>query len=114
LSGVVGKRKIKPIKNIMFKEPFSFAGRIRRSELWIGAIIFLFGIGIVAGLASSSDIFGLGFIPLIWFKLAQNAKRCHDRGNSGFFQIIPFYWIWMYFADGDKGPNQYGEDPKSR
>ena len=98
----------------MFKEPFSFEGRIRRSELWIGAIIFLIGFGVVAGLSSSSEFFVLGFIPLFWFKLAQNAKRCHDRGNSGFFQIIPFYWLWMYFADGDKGLNQFGEDPKSR
>ena len=102
-----------PLQKPMFKEPFSFEGRIRRSELWIGAIIFLFGMGVVAGLSSSSEIFVLGFIPLIWFKLAQNAKRCHDRGNSGFFQIIPFYWLWMYFAEGDKGPNQFGEDPKS-
>jgi uncharacterized membrane protein YhaH (DUF805 family) len=63
LSGVGGQPKIRPTKNIMFKEPFSFAGRIRRSELWIGAIIFFFGIGIVAGLASSSDILALALFP---------------------------------------------------
>ena len=93
----------------MFKKPFSFEGRIRRSEFWIGAFIFIFGIII----CSSSSILGLGFIPLIWFKLAQNAKRCHDRGNSGFFQLIPFNGLWMAFAEGDKGPNQYGENPKA-
>jgi uncharacterized membrane protein YhaH (DUF805 family) len=93
----------------MFKNPFSFEGRIRRSEFWIGAFIFIFGIII----CSSSSILGLGYIPLIWFKLAQNAKRCHDRGNSGFFQFIPFYGLWMAFAEGDKGPNQYGENPKA-
>ena len=93
----------------MFKKPFSFEGRIRRSEFWIGAFIFIFGITI----CSSSSILGLGYIPLIWFKLAQNAKRCHDRGNSGFFQLIPFYGLWMAFAEGDKGPNQYGENPKA-
>jgi len=97
----------------MFKEPFSFEGRIRRSEYWAGIFIFLISVGIVAGLCSSSDIFVLGFIPLFWFKLAQNVKRCHDRDNSGFFQLIPFYGLWMAFAEGDKGPNQYGEDPKS-
>jgi uncharacterized membrane protein YhaH (DUF805 family) len=44
--------------------------------------------------------------------LAQGAKRCHDRGNSGIWQIIPFYGLWMLFADGDLGRNEYGANPK--
>jgi len=93
----------------MFKKPFSFEGRIRRTEYWIGSFIYMFGIFI----CSFSSILGLGYIPLIWFVLAQGAKRCHDRGNSGFFQLIPFYGFWMAFAEGDKGPNRFGEDPKT-
>jgi uncharacterized membrane protein YhaH (DUF805 family) len=52
------------------------------------------------------------WIPLAWFMLAQGAKRCHDRGNSGWWQIIPFYGLWMLFADGEIGDNEYGENPK--
>lgn len=54
----------------------------------------------------------LFYIPLLWFAWAQGAKRCHDRNNSGFFQLIPFYAFWMLFAAGDKGDNDFGPDPK--
>jgi uncharacterized membrane protein YhaH (DUF805 family)/uncharacterized protein YfcZ (UPF0381/DUF406 family) len=50
--------------------------------------------------------------PMWWFLLAQGAKRCHDRNNSGWYQIIPFYFLWMLFAKGDSSGNRYGETPK--
>ena len=53
-------------------------------------------------------------IPVYWFIFAQGAKRCHDRGNSGWYQIIPFYVLWMLFAEGDTGENNYGDDPKEK
>lgn len=51
-------------------------------------------------------------VPYFWFIWAQGAKRCHDRGNSGWFQIIPFYGLWMLFAEGETGTNEYGNSPK--
>jgi len=33
-------------------------------------------------------------------------------GNSGWWQLIPFYAIIMIFQDGQPGTNQYGENPK--
>ncbi len=51
-------------------------------------------------------------IPGYWFIFAQGAKRCHDRGNSGWYQIIPFYGLWMLFADSEIGKNEYGLNPK--
>ena len=53
-------------------------------------------------------------IPLYWFMWAQGAKRCHDRGNSGWYQLIPFYGLWMLFGDVDECENDYGFDPKGR
>ena len=55
----------------------------------------------------------LSFIPLLWFLIAQGAKRCHDRGNSGWYQLIPFYVFWLLFADGESGKNEYGLNPKN-
>jgi uncharacterized membrane protein YhaH (DUF805 family) len=49
---------------------------------------------------------------MLWFLWAQGAKRCHDIGNSGWYQIIPFYVFWMLFANGQKETNQYGINPK--
>jgi uncharacterized membrane protein YhaH (DUF805 family) len=54
----------------------------------------------------------ISFMPMIWFSWAQNAKRCHDRGNSGWYQIIPFYVFILLFGGSDEGTNEYGDNPK--
>tara|TARA_R110002049_G_scaffold309272_1_gene519818 strand:+ start:16831 stop:17199 length:369 start_codon:yes stop_codon:yes gene_type:complete len=105
----------------MFKNPFSFKGRIRRTEYGITYLIYL-AVSLLQELITtqlSDDIFSillilLIWVPLIWFYLAQGAKRCHDRGNNGWYQIIPFYVFWMIFADSDYGPNEYGDNPKGQ
>ena len=100
----------------MFKAPFSFEGRIRRTEFGITYIIYfavtLFISYISEPRSDISTILLFTYIPLLWFLWAQGAKRCHDRGNSGWYQIIPFYVFWMLFADSDVGPNEYGPNPK--
>jgi len=101
----------------MFEKPFSFEGRIRRTEYGL-SMIFAFFLNIIArmillaGEEAGSFIFFILFIPILWFTWAQGAKRCHDLGNSGWWQIIPFYGLWMLFQDGEKGQNSYGENPK--
>ena len=101
-----------PIKQNMFNAPFSFDGRIRRTEYGISMIIYVVAYAITLGLVKASSVFGIAFIPIIWFLWAQGAKRCHDRGNSGWYQIIPFYALWMLFAEGDLSENEYGNSPK--
>lgn len=102
--------------NTMFKNPFSFEGRIRRTEYGLSIIFY----GIIAAilnvlmLSGGSETVGFAFayIPMIWFVLAQGAKRCHDVGNSGWWQLIPFYGLWMLFQDGESKSNDYGQNPK--
>lgn len=106
----------------MFKTPFSFDGRIRRTEFGLSRIIGFFvlftGIFIVFSLSSRLGpglffLFAVAlYVPVMWFLLAQGAKRCHDLGNSGWYQIIPFYPLWMLFQDGEIGENRYGLNPK--
>jgi len=99
----------------MFKNPFSFEGRIRRTEYGVSFIIYVVVAVIVNAIISSSSdaaIIGIAYIPMLWFHWAQGAKRCHDVGNNGWWQIIPFYALWLLFQDGQPGTNQYGENPK--
>ena len=102
----------------MFKKPFSFEGRIRRTEYGISAIIYYALIYTPDFLGIPEEDYAIPYlimiIPLLWFMLAQGAKRCHDRGNNGFYQIIPFYGLWMLFGESDYGPNEYGDNPKGQ
>lgn len=110
----------------MFKAPFSFEGRIRRTEYGLSLIIYSFYLVFIqliigAGSSSSYDsnngaaafLYLILLIPGLIFLWAQAAKRCHDVGNSGWWQLIPFYGLWLLFQDGDAGANTYGVNPKS-
>ena len=98
--------------------PFSFKGRIGRVQLILSYVV-----GFVAWFASfllfdieHSD--GNGGVILLflactavffWFIYAQCAKRCHDLGKSGAWMFVPFWNILLFFAEGEKGENQYGQ-----
>lgn len=110
-----------PSNKGMFKRPFSFHGRIRRLEYGLSVLFFyLYAIvaGFVLGLITNGDFSEatvyVCLIPGYCFLWAQGAKRCHDRNNTGWYQIIPFYALWMLFADGDEGENDYGDNPKGK
>lgn len=102
-------------KKGMFSSPFSFEGRIRRTEYGISFIIVVIVNTFLNAIVASGEvpIIGLAYIPTLWFLWAQGAKRCHDIGNNGWWQIIPFYVFWLLFQGGQPGLNEYGQNPKS-
>jgi uncharacterized membrane protein YhaH (DUF805 family) len=51
-------------------------------------------------------------IPAAWIVITQGIKRSHDLGNSGWYILIPFYGLWLIFAEGQAGTNKYGPNPK--
>jgi uncharacterized membrane protein YhaH (DUF805 family) len=89
----------------------SFMGRINRTEYiisFIGAIIFIFAVGNVEDdivrriLQLAADV----------FIYSQCVRRLHDFGASGFYVLIPVVsWIYAAFPKGDKGENEYGNEP---
>lgn len=108
----------------MFSRAFSFEGRIRRTEFGLSVIIYFFAFvlcTIISGIMDSEGLLVLSLIPLLWFYIAQNVKRFHDRNMSGwsyFLYLIPIYNIILFFcqifSDGDPYENDYGCDPKGR
>lgn len=101
------------VKLGMFANPFSFDGRIRRTEYGISFLIVVFMITLFAELLKDGySVASIGYIPTYWFLWAQGAKRCHDLENNGWFQIIPFYVFWLIFKSGNNQMNQYGRPPK--
>ena len=97
-----------------WKRFFSFKGRIGRGEYWLSYIVYSLYC-LPMNLMEEDDIeplFALVWllllVPMLWMIFAQGAKRCHDRGNSGWFQLVPFYGLWMAFAPGEENANEYG------
>lgn len=123
-SGMIGKGAMaEPIviskeTPAMFSRIFSFKGRIRRLEFGLSYLIYCVWNMFMVTLEYTElyEVYVLfylvTFIPMCWVIFAQGAKRCHDLGNSGWYQLIPFYYLWMIFAEGEKGVNKYGQSPK--
>lgn len=114
----------------MFRNPFSFKGRIRRLEYGLSFIIYFVFI-VISQIVSDDIIYKYAYggvssaeyqgyltilliisIPFYWFIIAQNCKRCHDVNSSGWMQLIPFYMLFLLFVRGTIGVNKYGKDPK--
>jgi len=101
----------------MFKNPFSFKGRIRRLEYGLSIVIYYSYILIAAAIVSAADCGNLMIaailFPAVWFVLAQSFKRCHDIGSSGWHQVFPHFSLLMLLVAGVNRPNKYGLNPKA-
>jgi len=101
----------------------TFEGRAGRPEFWYW-VLFTFlvqvGISIVAMAVPSvnylSPLFSLAtLVPSI----AVGARRMHDIGKSGWWQLINFVPIlgWIYYiylaAQPSEGANAYGTGPEA-
>ncbi len=100
---------------------FSFQGRVGRLTYWLVSILSYFALFLIyipsLFVETNTPIQDYVYIcaiivvvPLFYYvPLAVGAKRCHDLGHSGWFQIIPFYCLVMLFSRGDPYTNKYGE-----
>jgi len=99
-----------------------FAGRARRAEFWMFALInfiisiVLYGIGAAIGVGQALE--GLYSLAVLVPSIAVAARRLHDTNRSGWWQLIALTVIGIipliifYAQDSDPGPNQYGPNPK--
>ncbi len=97
----------------MLPHILSFEGRIKRGEYAITILPLLFLNNLIIIPASVHEpIFGFSALILsLWVGFAQGAKRCHDLSKSGWFQLVPFYGLFMLFDSGTYHDNKYGLSP---
>lgn len=93
-----------------------FGGRASRPEFWwfalasvlVGLVLNILHLGIIAMLVN---------LALIVPSFAVGARRLHDIGKSGWFQlvflvpVVGLILLIYWFAQPSTGPNEYGEGP---
>lgn len=118
-----------------WKRIFDFAGRSRRTEYWmfaliqilIGAVFYAF-VMFMAQLSGEAAMrvivplfllfFGIFCIVSFLVNLSLTIRRLHDTGKSGAWYLLVFVpfgsliLLIMMIQEGQKGDNQYGPDPK--
>ena len=113
-----------------FSKYATFAGRSQRSEYWYFAlfvILFIFFIAIVEivfGIEQKEDeltlLQSVFIFAIIVPSLSVGARRLHDVGKSGWWQLInivpivgPFILLYFLVQDSQPTENEYGPCPKS-
>lgn len=102
---------------------FDFNGRARRAEFW-WFILVVMVISIVLNVLDSmvhlgGILGGLFSLAILLPELGVMVRRLHDTNRSGwwlFIALVPLVGIVLliiwYAAEGTKGSNTYGADPK--
>ena len=101
-----------------------FSGRARRAEYWY-FVLFNIIVSIILSIVSSIIHDKAGIISTIYMlaviipSLAVGARRLHDTGKSGWWQLISLIpiiggiWLIVLLAtNGTPGSNEYGTNPK--
>lgn len=98
------------------KKYVEFNGRAGRPEFWWFAL-FTAVVSLLASWILGDFISILVNLAFLLPSLAVGARRLHDIGKSGWFQLLWFIpvlgWaVMIYFlVQPTAGPNQYGEGP---
>ena len=98
-------------------------GRVSRSQFFKHWFLPLIGISIVLSLICvllhMPALYNLFCLAMIWPSICVSAKRLHDRGKSGWWQLmtlIPLIGLIWYIAEvmagkSNPGDNAYGPEP---
>lgn len=100
-----------------FKQYTNFDGRASRSEYWWFFLFGLLGGWILYAVDSTQTLYYIFTLGVILPSLAVGARRLHDIGKSGWWQlvclipIIGFIVLVVFFTTkSEGGSNQYGPE----
>lgn len=96
----------------MFSHFLTFKGRSRRTEYIIVFVIMNSLCKVCAPMIEDDPAVSLIIVAALYIFLSTAVRRCHDRGHSGFYILIPLYYIYLLWADSVPGTNKYGNNPK--
>ena len=97
-----------------FSKFATFSGRATRSEFW-WFYLFTLLLSWFAQMAVGASVAGIVSLVMILPLWAAGARRLHDIGRTGWWQLIAFTIIGIivlivwYSTDSEKVANQYGE-----
>ena len=114
----------------VLKNYAGFSGRARRTEYWMFTLFNIIILGVLSGLMTATKGGALGTLfSILYFayaiavfipSLAVGVRRLHDTNRSGWWILIglvplvgAIVLIVFYATEGNRGANQYGEDPKA-
>lgn len=105
-----------------FSKYATFSGRASRAEFWwfvlfniLAAVILVAVVGAFAGPEAGSSVAMVYNLAIVLPSLAVGARRMHDMGHSGWWQLLHLtgigsliLFIWMMFA-GNPDANRFGQ-----
>ena len=100
------------------KKYADFTGRARRKEYWMFILIY-FVINIILVVLGLDIISGLVALGLLVPSISIGARRLHDTGRSGWWQllglipVIGSIVLIVFLAQDGHDANDYGVNPKS-
>ena len=110
----------------VLKNYVGFSGRARRTEFWMFALFNAIIAGVLNVLWRTTDVgvfywlYVLYAVAVFLPSLAVGVRRLHDTNRSGWWILIglvplvgAIVLIVFYATEGNRGANQYGEDPKA-
>ncbi len=110
----------------VLKNYVGFSGRARRTEFWMFALFNAIIAGVLNVLWRMTDVGAFYWLYVLYAvavflpSLAVGVRRLHDTNRSGWWILIglipivgAIVLIVFYATEGNRGANQYGEDPKA-
>ena len=106
-----------------FSNYFNFQGRATRAEYWWWALFIVIAdvlVNFIDAILGTGFIGSLFSLAILIPGLALGARRLHDIGKSGWWQLLWFAiivgWIILLvwaIRQGNRGQNQHGPDPRT-
>ncbi|MBP5321874.1 MAG: DUF805 domain-containing protein [Kiritimatiellae bacterium] len=114
------KKLIDNAKTILSQKYFCFEGRAGQGEFWMWVLAVMIAHFISGLIPKAGPILGLVItLGTLLPYLGVTARRLHDRGKSGWLQLLAFIPIVgviivliLCIPEGDKEANKYGEPVK--